>query len=31
MQKAAGILDIDQDTTLNVKLDAIQHSMTLQF
>ncbi|KAK4737889.1 hypothetical protein R3W88_001586 [Solanum pinnatisectum] len=30
-QKAAGILDVDQATAINVKLDAMQHNMTLHF
>ena len=30
-QKAAGILDVDQATAINAKLDAMQHNMTLQF
>ncbi|XP_049406133.1 uncharacterized protein LOC125869732 [Solanum stenotomum] len=30
-QKAAGILDVDQATAKNAKLDAMQHNITLQF
>jgi len=30
-QKAAGILDVDQATAINAKLDAMQHNMTLHF
>lgn len=30
-QKAAGILDLDQVTTLNAQIDAMQHSVNLQF
>ncbi|XP_049397317.1 uncharacterized protein LOC125861470 [Solanum stenotomum] len=30
-QKAAGILDVDQATTINAKLDSMQYNMTLHF
>ena len=30
-QNATGILDVDQATTLNAKIDAMQNSMTIQF
>ncbi|KAK4721362.1 hypothetical protein R3W88_011595 [Solanum pinnatisectum] len=30
-QKAVGILDVDQATAINAKLDAMQHNMTLHF
>ena len=30
-QRAVGILDVDQATTLNVKINIMQHSMTAQF
>lgn len=30
-QKVAGMLDVDQVTAINAKIDAMRHNLTLQF